>query len=192
MGASSVFQSECCCCPSCLPACASVPVCAQCLGAISSVSEKQYPRPLQACRSRCRTTLSFLSDCLLQVPLSQKCPVKMAVYSCLALIPRTSLRWGFKPTHVSIPHPPGSAHSDHEASALVDDPLFLGHLRGICLLHRSLRGPLLMSHFRPLLLPAPLPEASSALLGWTSTKACICRILSQSATMQSVLTSMSD
>lgn len=178
-----------------LPACASVPVCAQCLGAISSVSEKQYPRPLQAWRSRCRTTLSFPIDCLLQVPLSQKCPVKMAVYTCLVLIPRTSLRWGFKPTHVSIPHPPhppGSAHSDHEASALVGDPLFLGHLCGICLLHRSLRGPLLMSHFRPLLLPAPLLEASSALLGWTSTKACICCILSQSATMKSVLTSMSD
>lgn len=36
------------------------------------------PRPLQAWRSSCRTALSFLSDCLLQVPLSKECPLKVA------------------------------------------------------------------------------------------------------------------
>lgn len=172
-------------------ACLCFCACAQCLGAISSISLK--PALKSYTPDHCRhgeAAIGPPSPSPVTLPLAGATVTEMPCkYSRIHMFsPDTSNIFKMELQAYPCVCPPGSAHSDHEASVLVGDPLFLGHSHGVCLCHRSLRGPLLMSHFRPLPPPAPLPgchppAASSALLGWTSTKASICNILSQSETL---------
>lgn len=89
-------------------------------------------------------------------------------------------KMGLQPIHESVRPSPVSAHSDHESSALVG-PLFLDHSCGICLLHRSQRAPLLMSHFGPSWPPFSCSISCSARLD--QHQGCSCSILSQFATL---------
>lgn len=113
--------SECCCCSSCLPG---LVLWGHLSHPFKASPEKPHPPPpLQTWRRNCRTTLPFPSDSAsCQGPLSQKCPLKMATYTCLALTPQISSRWGFS-LPMSLSALLQSAHSDRESSAFVG-PLF--------------------------------------------------------------------